>query len=181
MAENYRILDDGTIVREDYFFRQVQGAGVQILPFKRKAWIIYLLSVITLGIYGIVMAFAMAKETNISCAADGKHTRGFWEVIGLSIITLGIYAIVWYVQWLNREANFLKNRGKDGSFSGSTYVVLVIIQFVVNIIGSIIPEFGSISSIISIVLGITILSQIIPQHNKVNANYNELNNFIQKI
>ncbi len=181
MAENYKILDDGTIVRGDYFFNQVRGTGVQILPFKRKAWVIYLLSAITFGIYGIVMAFAMAKETNISCAADGKNTRGFWEVIGLSIITLGIYAIVWYVQWLNRESNFLKKRGTDGAFSGSSYLILVIIQFAVNVFGSFVPEFGAISSIVNIVLGITILTQIIRQHNKVNACYNELNNFIQKV
>jgi hypothetical protein len=181
MAENFKILDDGTIIREDYFFRQVQGNGVQILPFQRKAWVIYLLSAITAGIYGIVMAFAMAKETNISCVEDGKQTRGFWEVIGLSIITVGIYAIVWYVQWLNREANFLKKRGKDGFFSGSTYLIVVLIQVAVNVIGSVVPEFALISSLVNIVLGVTILTQIIRQHNKVNSIYNELNNFIQKI
>lgn len=181
MAENYKILDDGTIVREDYFFSQVRGTGVQILPFKRKAWVIYLLSSLTLGIYGLVLAFAMAKETNISCSEDGKRTRVFWEVLGLSIITLGIYAIVWYVQWLNRESNFLKKRGLSGSFSGGSYLGLVFIQFISNIIGNISPEIGLFGSLINLVIGIIILTKIISQHNKVNATYNEINNFIQKV
>jgi hypothetical protein len=181
MAEDYKILDDGTIVRGDYFFNQVRGKEVQILPFKRKAWVIYILSLFTFGIYGLVMAFAMAKETNISCAEDGKHTRGFWEVIGLSIITLGIYAIVWYVQWLNRESSFLKKHGVNKTFSGSSYLGLVFIQFFVNITGSVAPALGLLCSIVNIVLAITILTKIVAQHNTVNTHYNELNNFIKKI
>jgi hypothetical protein len=181
MAENYKINEYGEIIREDYFFRQVQGSGVQILPFERKVWKIYLLSLITFGIYGLVLAFAMAKETNISCIEDGKQTRGFWGVIGLSIITLGIYAIIWYVQWLNREANYLRRHGKDESFKGSTYLWLILLQIVVNIISGIEPTIGFICSIVNIVLAITILAKEIKQHNKVNATYNEINNFVQKV
>ena len=112
MTTQYKINEFGEIVREDYFFSQVQGTGVQILPFQRKVWKIFLLNLLTFGIYGIFVGFAMAKETNIACAGDGKHTNGFWAVLGLSIITLGIYAIIWYVQWLNREATFLNNKNK---------------------------------------------------------------------
>lgn len=45
---------------------------VRFLPFERKVWKIYLLSIITLSIYGIVVQWAMAKETNISCVEDGR-------------------------------------------------------------------------------------------------------------
>ena len=178
---DYKINEYGEIIREDYFFRQVQGTRVQILPFERKVWKIYLLSLVTFGIYGLVVAFAMAKETNISCVEDGKHTRGFWEVIGLSIITLGIYAIVWYVQWLNREANYLERHGKFNSFKGSTYLWLVVLQIVINIISMYNPEISIICSIVNFVLAITILTKVINQHNEVNKTYNEINNFVQKV
>lgn len=183
MAENYKILDDGTIVREDYFFRQVQGNRVQILPFQRKVWKIYLLSIIPIfgWIYSIVIAFAMAKETNISCVEDGKNTRGFWEVIGLSIITIGIYAIVWYVQWLNREAAYLERHGKnDNKFKGSTYLILFIILIVLSIIMSF-AQIPVVGNLLSIIYGIFVLYKIVSQHNEVNATYNEINNFVAKI
>jgi hypothetical protein len=183
MSDHYKINEYGEIIREDYFFRQVQGSGVQILPFERKAWKIYLLSLVTFGIYGLVLAFAMAKETNISCAEDGEHTRGFWGVIGLSIITLGIYAIVWYIHWLNREANYLKNHGKEKLFKGSSYLWLVLPQIAVNVINQSVedPPVNLICSIVNIVLAITILTKEINQHNEVNKTYNEINNFVQKI
>ena len=42
MAEKFRINEYGEIIREDYFFRQVQNNQVQFLPFERKVWKIYL-------------------------------------------------------------------------------------------------------------------------------------------
>ena len=166
MKNQYKINEFGEIVSEDYFFSQVKGTGVQILPFQRKAWKILILNIITLGIYGLVIGFAMVKETNIACSEDGKHTKGFWPVFGLAIVTLGIYFIVWYIKWINREAAFLKSKNIDGSFSGVLYLILVLL--------SLIPYVGLITNFI-------ILSCIVNQHNIVNAKYNEMNNFIQKI
>ncbi|MDR0540993.1 MAG: DUF4234 domain-containing protein [Dysgonamonadaceae bacterium] len=181
MAENYKINEYGEIIREDYFFRQVQGSGVQILPFERKVWKIYLLSLVTFGIYGLVMAFAMAKETNIACVEDGKHTRGFWGVIGLSIITLGIYSIVWYVQWLNREAAYLERHNKtDEQFKGSTYLILIVLLFVLSFVvaAAQVPVVGN---LLSIGFGIFVWYKLVTQHNEVCATYNEINNFVQKV
>ncbi len=166
MKNQYKINEFGEIVSEDYFFSQVKGTGVQILPFQRKVWKMIILNIITIGIYGIVIGFAMVKETNITCSEDGKHTRGFWPVMGLAIVTLGIYVIIWYVQWLNREAAFLKSKNIDGSFSGGLYFLLVLL--------SLIPYAGFIIQFI-------ILTCIVNQHNAVNAKYNETNNFIQKV
>lgn len=49
MAEKFRINEYGEIIREDYFFRQVQNNQVQFLPFERKVWKIYLLSLFNIG------------------------------------------------------------------------------------------------------------------------------------
>ena len=176
----YKINEYGEIIREDYFFRQVHGTGAQILPFERKVWKIYLLSLITLGIYGIVVAFAMAKETNISCVEDGKHTRGFWAVIGLSIITLGIYALVWYCKWLNREANFLKRHGKKPQLTGGGYLLIFLLLFAYGFFAEMM-QIGLLPEVVvSIIVGIIILTKVVTQHNEVNKTYNEINNFVSK-
>ena len=199
---NYKINEYGEIIREDYFFRQVQGTGTQVLPFERKVWKIYLLSLITFGIYGLVVAFSMAKETNISCAEDGKHTRGFWGVIGLSIITLGIYVIVWYCKWLNRESSYLEKHRKSSKLKGGGYLGFIIVQIFIAYLPIILATMGVVSMynyydyytvinsdyqtislvclLANIVIAIVILTKIITQHNKVNATYNEINNFVSK-
>ena len=131
--QNYTINEYGEIIREDYFFSQVKGTTPQVLPTNRKVWKIWLLSFLTLGIYGVVVMFAMAKETNISCAEDGKHTRGFWGAIFLSIITLGIYGFVWYYKWANREYEYLtRNRNQGGILSGGSLVFLMLITFILT-------------------------------------------------
>jgi len=182
--ENFKINEFGEIVREDYFFRQVSGSGVQVLPFNRKVWKIYLLTLVTFGIYGLVLAFAMAKETNISCAEDGKHTRGFWGAFGLSIITLGIYMIVWYCKWLNREANYLERHGKSSKMTGGGYLFLVLLIIILNVVAQITaytsPEISLLFSLAVFVFGIVILTKVITQHNEVNITYNEINNFVRK-
>ena len=178
---NYQINEFGEIIREDYFFRTVRGTNAQLLPFNRKVWKIYLLSFFTFGLYGLVVAFAMAKETNIACVEDGKHTRGFWEVLGLSIITFGIYYVVWYVKWLNRESKYLANQGNEKSFKGSTYLWLMLLQVVINIIGSASSEISIICSILNIIIAIVILTKVITQHNAVCKIYNEVNNFVRKV
>ncbi len=200
---NYKINEYGEIIREDYFFRQVRGTGVQILPFKRKVWKIYLLSLITFGIYGLVVAFAMAKETNISCVEDGKHTKGFWAVIGFSIITLGIYAIVWYCKWLNREGNYLERHGKSSKLKGGGYFGLILLQIFIAYLPIILaatgviamynyyeyyavvnPEYQILSWVctaVNIIVAIVVLTKVITQHNEVNTTYNEINNFVSKV
>lgn len=178
MAENFRINEYGEIIREDYFFRQVQNSQVQFLPFERKVWKIYLLSIITFGIYGVVIQWAMAKETNISCVEDGKHTRNFWSTLVLSIITLGIYGIVWTYKWLNREANYLERHGKSKILTGGAYLLIqltnIVLSYAMAFSGS------NAGTFISIVIAVVILTLLVKQHNAVNALYNEINNFVTK-
>lgn len=184
---NYKINEYGEILREDYFFRQVHGTGVQILPFERKVWKIYLLTLVTLGIYGLILNFSMAKETNISCAEDGKHTMNFGGALLLSLITFGIFGLVWTCMWLNREANFLKRHGKSPKLTAGGFIGLFILLFVLNVLtqlGAYNPDLaimGLIASIGSLIIGITFLTKFVRQHNEVNATYNEINNFVQKV
>jgi hypothetical protein len=171
MGENYKILNDGTIVREDYFFRQVHGNGVQILPFQRKGWNIFLISLIPIfgWIYAIVLPCLMVKETNIACAEDGDHTRGFWGTFGLGIITFGIYPIVWQCFWLNREANYLKRHNKKSILTGGQWFAFYFFGILLSF------------SLVGVILLIVAWCKFIRQHNEVCATYNEINNFVAKV
>lgn len=185
--ENYKINEYGEILREDYFFRQVHGTGAQILPFQRKVWKVYLLSLVTLGIYGLILNFSMAKETNVSCAEDGKHTMNFWGAFLLSIITFGIFGLVWTCCWLSREANYLKRHGKTPKLTGGGYVAFFFVIMLLTVLSQLALADGSLTAVVALmvnvailIISIVILSLFVKQHNEVNRTYNELNNFVQK-
>lgn len=174
MSQKYVINENGEIIRGDYFFTHVTTQRPQPLQCNRKAWAVVLLNFFTFGIYGILVMFAMGKETNITCEYDGKHTKSFWPTIGLTIITLGIYGIVWLIRWLKRESDFLRLRKASVIITGTGYIILtaisVIIQFYMNNrIGRIFHTYGaSIGWIITSLL----IVLVIKQHNQVNEIYN---------
>ena len=82
-----------------------------------------LLSIITVGIYGIVVMSSVSNDIN--CAAsryDGKKTMHFCLLAFLiGPITLGIGYIVWFHKISARIGNELARRGIDYKFSASTY------------------------------------------------------------
>lgn len=189
---NYTINEYGEIIREDYFFTSVKGTNSQVLPTNRKVWKIWLLSFITLGIYGLLVMFAMSKETNIACAEDGKHTRGFWGALFLSTITLGIYGFVWHYKWADREFAYLCRQKKEGGvLRGVALFFMMVVTFVISLLvqytSSIYQYTQSGDSallfillyIFQIIWGIFVMSRYVKQHNEVNRIYN-LNTFGQK-
>jgi hypothetical protein len=62
---------------------------------KRGLLGLILLSIITLGIYGLYWIYKLAKDVNSICEGDGKKTGGLLKFILLGIITFGIYDLVW--------------------------------------------------------------------------------------
>lgn len=61
----------------------------------RSLLCLILLSIVTLGIYALFFWSHFARDMNIVCHGDGKHTRGIFGRILLNIVTLGIYEWVW--------------------------------------------------------------------------------------
>ena len=82
-----------------------------------------LLSLITLGIYGLVVMTQTANDLNaIASKYDGKKTMHYCLMIFLvGPITLGIYSIVWMHKFSNRIGAELKRRGLNYTFSASTF------------------------------------------------------------
>lgn len=114
-----------------------------------------LLSIITFGIYGLVVMCHISKEINtIASPRDGKHTMHFLLVILLSVITLGIVPLVWYHRISNRIGDELAARQLDYKFSASDF-------WLWNILGSII-----------VVGPFVYLHKLFTAMNKINADYN---------
>lgn len=182
----YTINEYGEITREDYFFTSVKGEMPQVLPTNRKVWKIWLLSFITLGIYGIVVMFAMGKETNIACVEDGKHTRNFWGALLLTLITFGIYGFVWYYQWASREYEYLgKHTQEGGILSGGGLIGLMIVTFIITIAQQVVSMNMGVDAgywvlyVISLLWSIFVMSKYVKQHNNVCKAFN-INTFGKK-
>ena len=171
MGQEYVINENGEIIRGDYFATSVKEEKPQPLPCNRKAWVMFLLNLVTFGIYAVIIWFAMGKETNISCSNDGKHTKGFWATLGLSIITLGIYFIVWVIQWMKRETEFLRARQESVIITGGVYIILTIINVIISNI-LIMNDLLAVFYIVNYGISFVLLSLVIKKHNRVNEIYN---------
>lgn len=171
MGQAYVINENGEIIRGDYFATSVKEEKPQPLPCNRKAWVMFLLNLVTFGIYAVIIWFAMGKETNISCSNDGKHTKGFWATLGLSIITLGIYFIVWVIQWMKRETDFLHNRKESSVITGGVYILLVILNVIIVYVLAL-TGMTALQFIVNYGISFVLLYFVIKKHNRVNEIYN---------
>ena len=61
----------------------------------RSMIVVILLSLVTLGIYGLIFTHNYAKDMNQVCEGDGQKTGGLAAVILLSMVTCGIYGYYW--------------------------------------------------------------------------------------
>lgn len=82
-----------------------------------------LLSIITLGIYGIVVLSNISQEINqVASSRDGKHTMHYCLIFFIfSWLTLGIAPLVWYHRICNRIGNELAARSLPYSIGAGTY------------------------------------------------------------
>ena len=115
-----------------------------------------LLSIITLGIYPLVVMSAVSSDINIVASRyDGRKTMHFCLLAFIvAPITFGIAAIVWYHRISNRIGNELRRRGVAYSFSAADF-------WLWNVLGSL------------IVVGPFIyLHKMFKATNLMNAHYN---------
>ena len=115
-----------------------------------------LLSLITLGIYPLVVMSAVSNDINIVASRyDGKKTMHFCLLLFIvAPITLGIAGIVWYHRISNRIGNELRRRGIAYSFGAADF-------WLWNVLGSL------------IVIGpFVYLHKMFKATNLMNAHYN---------
>lgn len=106
--------------------------GIQ-LSTNRSLLKFVLLSIITLGIYGIVVMSKVSTDINlIASKHDGKKTMHYCLVLFVfSWLTLGIVPLVWGHRISARIGDELTRRGIDYGFGASTF-------WLWNILGSLI-------------------------------------------
>ena len=82
-----------------------------------------LLSIITLGIYGLVVMSSVSTDINtIASRYDGKKTMHFCLLVFVvSWLTLGIGVLVWHHRICSRIGNELDRRGIGYSFGAGTF------------------------------------------------------------
>ncbi len=115
-----------------------------------------LLSIITLGIYSLVVMSAVSSDINVVASRyDGKKTMHFCLLAFIvSPITFGIAGIVWYHKISNRIGAELERRGIAYSFSAADY-------WLWNVLGSLI-----------VVGPFVYLHKMFKAVNKMNADFN---------
>jgi len=77
--------------------QKVSQAPVAQLRTNRGLLKLILLSLVTLGIYGLIVTAHISEDVNVVCSRyDGKKTMNYWLLIFLvGPLTLGIGYIVW--------------------------------------------------------------------------------------
>ena len=117
-----------------------------------------LLSIITFGIYPLVVMSAVSNDINITASRyDGKKTMHFCLLAFIvAPITFGIAGIVWYHKISNRIGGELRRRNIAYNFSATDY-------WLWNVLGSII-----------IVGPFIYLHKMFKSINLINANYNQV-------
>lgn len=81
-----------------------------------------LLSLITFGIYGIVVMFRLVDNVNtVASPYDGKNTMNYLVMILLGIVTAGIYPLIWYHQLSDRVGIEVRRRNISSDFSSNTF------------------------------------------------------------
>lgn len=93
------------------------------LDENRNFWIYWLLSIVTLGIYSIIVWTRMVNDVNtIATPYDKRHTMHYCIMIFLlSWSTLGIYPLIWNHNFADRVSNELRRRGINYGFGVGTF------------------------------------------------------------
>lgn len=134
----------------------VKTAPAVQLKTSRGAVKSILLSIITLGIYSIVLYYKMSSELNITASRyDGKKTMNYALLFFLvGPLTLEIGTLVWFHKFSSRIGDELKRRNIQYSFGAGSF-------WGWNVLG------------ILIVVGPFIyLHKVIKAINLINADYN---------
>lgn len=97
--------------------------AVAQLPTDRSLLKFVLLSLITLGIYGIWVTASSADDLNLVASRhDGKRTMNYWLLIFLiGPITLGIGTLVWWTTFPDRIGKEQRRRGMEAGVSGGDF------------------------------------------------------------
>lgn len=120
----------------------------------RNWFVVMLLSIFTLGLYGIYFIHVQIRDTNIACADDGKKTGGLLKFFLLGILTFGIYMIIWDYKIVQRWQNYAISNNETPKYSIILHIVL-----------SYILSFTGVATLISSILKLSAFNQVCRIYN----------------
>lgn len=101
-----------------------------LLTTNRAWWKMFLLGLVTLGIYPLIAQDLMVHDLNLAASrSDGKRTLSPMTASFLGAITLGVFLFVWNHQYANRLGNELRRRGIDYKISAFHFWIFGILLF----------------------------------------------------
>lgn len=82
--------------------RTNQDRGTDEVKQNRSLLLYVLLSFVTFSVYHFYFMDLWAKDVNILCEKDGKHTVGVEKMMLFSVLTFGVYKYVWLAEIVDR-------------------------------------------------------------------------------
>lgn len=105
------------------------------LPVKRSLWKMILFSILTLGIYPMVIWSRLAGEVNLVASRyDGERSMSFFGMLMLTPVTLGIHSLVWMHKLCRRIGAELQRRYIEYTFGSKDFWIWA---FLMGILSSI--------------------------------------------
>ena len=132
----------------------VHQAPAQQPPTDRNVVVVILLSLVTFGIYSLVLHCKLSREINLTARGDGQNTMHYLGALLLGMITFGIYTLVWTHKYSERVGSEATRRNTGISFGATDFWIY------------------------SVLLGFTIICPFIYLHklltatNAINTSYN---------
>lgn len=98
--------------------------------YKRMSGVkFWLLSIITFGIYALVMWISMTKQHNRMAESIGeKKIMGFFPALLLGCITFGIVPFIWYFKFFGLMSRL--NKAKKAGIVPSNFFVMMIMSWI---------------------------------------------------
>ena len=102
---------------------EVNYAPVAQLKTNRGLIKLFLLSLITFGLYPLFFYASVADDVNVICSRyDGKKTMNYWLMTFIvAPLTMGIGGLVWCHNLSNRIGNEMKRRNLPHRISAGTF------------------------------------------------------------
>lgn len=116
-------MDENMNINVNTTSASVSNAPVAQLRTNRGLAKTIILSILTLGIYALVITAHISEDVNVVCSRyDGKKTMNFWLLLFIvGPLTFGVASIVWQHKLCARIGAELKRRGIDYRFGAGDY------------------------------------------------------------
>lgn len=157
------------------------------LPTRRGLGKMIIFSILTLGIYPMVIWSRLVGEVNmVASRYDGERSMSFFGMLLLSPVTLGIHSLVWMHKLCRRIGTELQRRNINSTFGARDFwlwnVLLGMLASVLTGIGTGLAASGfDVQVVLWILICVGILAMIGPfvflhklmkAMNQLNENYN---------